>query len=170
MKTASSLPDHLHTPESYTIADASDILRVDRLCRELLDRYRAELDAAGNRSVQDAAARFGGAAYFLRDFIIDHLQANLLRVGPRQVRGFAGNWYIVSTLEPNTRELEAILPGVADFYRFAAARNLLDKQTAEAIAAACREFDYYQQRIIAFHDLQGAGYQEWRQECPIDAP
>lgn len=165
---AVQLPDRLSDPTVYSIADSSDIIRVDALCRELLEYYRADLDRRATDSLADRADLYRGAAYFLRDFLIDALQTNIFQAESRHVKAFAGHWYIISNLEPNAAELARILPGVADFYRFAANRRLLGAPTADRIATACREDDYYRQRITAFHDLHGSDYTDWRRKCPID--
>ena len=55
------------------------------------------------------------ADYFIRDFVVSIKQRNIFEERPGLVRQFAGNWYIVSNLEPNITELSEHLEGISRF-------------------------------------------------------
>lgn len=150
----------------FTVATLEDELRVDALSRELLLVFYQERLAAG-LDEQAATQLASSADYFVRDYLIGGRQLNLLDVGATLVRQFAGNWYIVNTLEPNASELAVHLRGVEEFCRFLAGNGAITDGTAEAIAAACRDQEYYRHRIESFLNIQGDGYFAWEKECSL---
>ena len=84
-----------------------------------------------------------------------------------QVRHFAGNWYILKTVEPNRVELGEILEGVAAFYRYCHEHGKVTKECYEEVATACQDLDYYQERINAFWEISNDGFQSWDAACPL---
>jgi hypothetical protein len=152
---------------NYSIETLEDIIRVDQLCKKLLKQYHQYLLKEKVTEPFEARIKASGADFFLRDFIIDNQQKNIFHVSAELVRRFAGNWYIVSTLEPNIKELKSILKGIDNFYAFCAAKKLVNPSTAAKINLSCAHVDYYQQRINSFHDLIGDGYATWNNECPL---
>lgn len=161
-----SVSSPLWLRDSYEARDFADEVRVDRNCGQLLQVFRDDLLARG-ASLLDAGELARGADYFLRDFIIDDRRRNLFDVGPREVRQFAGSWYIVRTLEPNLKELAALLRGVAAFYAFAARNRAVSDNTAAAIAGACADQDFYAGRIESFWAITGDGYDAWERACSL---
>src|SRR5512138_458457 len=99
----------------FDIVTLEDEIRVDGLCKSLLmEYYQALLDGGLD---QAAATRLAnGADHFVRDFLVGVKMLNLFAEKEGIVRQFAGNWYIVNTLEPTAEYLADILPGVANFY------------------------------------------------------
>lgn len=151
---------------AFTLRQVDDELRVDRLCRQLLQHFHPYLVEDLRLTPLEAGSRASGADYFLRDYIIDSRRANIFQITPQAVKFFAGNWYITHKLEPNLKELQSILAGVSSFYHYAAARQLISTRLAEAIEAACNDLPAYQQRIDEFFAIQGDGYAAWHQGCP----
>ena len=92
---------------------------------------------------------------------------NIFDATADQVRQFAGNWYIISNLEPNMEELSAMLRGAASFYRYCADHKLITEDIAEEIASTCDKREYFQKRIDDFHAISGDGYAAWDQSCPL---
>lgn len=156
------------TARDFTLGGLEDDLRVDRLCKGLLMRFYEEQLAAGT-APEEATALAGGADYFLRDFVIDRLQANPLGEEPGLVRRFAATWYIVSTLEPDAAELGRFLDGVAVLYRFLHGHGLVSAPYLAAVEAECADRDYYAGRIESFWAISGDGYKAWERECPLTA-
>lgn len=155
-------------PEDFAARTLDDEIRVDELCSRLLLAIRDRLTASGHPPL-DAGELCRGADYFLRDFIIAECRDNPLRLPPERVRQFAGHWYIVRTLEPNIAELAALLAGIAACYRVLGDLRLIAPEAAAAIAAACAETGYYQQRIEEFWAIEGDGFDRWRSACPLPA-
>lgn len=161
-----SLSDSLWQLSNYEARDLADEVRVDRNCAELLKVFRDDLIERGLPPIE-AGELARGADYFLRDFVIDDRRRNLFHIGPREVRQFAGTWYIVRALEPNLKELSALLRGVAAFYAFAARNGAIAQETAEAIAGVCADEVYYAERIESFWAINGDGYDLWERGCSL---
>lgn len=167
MKTATSDFSHRIDPDDFHINDLSDELRVDQLCQTLLKNFHQYLLDTGVYSALEAGSMAGGSDFFLRDYALDALRTNIFHINARQVRGFAGNWYIHRTLEPNMRELSGILKGVAAFYCYCASNRWLERANSDEIAAICSDLPYFQGRIDSFHALKGDDYPGWCEECPL---
>lgn len=150
----------------FTIVSLEDELRVDALCRELLLAFYHERIESG---LDEHAATLlaNSADYFLRDYLIGARQLNLLETDAGVVRKFAGNWYIVNTLEPDGNEIKAHLKGICEFYRFLAAHQAISADAWKAIENDCLDSDYYRQRIASFWDIKGDGYYAWAEECSL---
>lgn len=165
--------DEIHAPvfaEAYfNISSLDDEIRVDALCGRLLQTFCHDLVAAGEEPLH-AGQLARGADYFLRDFVIADRRDNLFRLDPLRVRQFAGHWYIIRNLEPNIAELREMLTGVETFYRYCARHGKVTTSTAEAIALACHDLDYYAARIETFWAISGDGFSAWVRECPLQIP
>ncbi len=159
-------PDHFD-PEKYTIITLEDEIRVDKLCKVLLQHYHHFLLENKDISPLQAGGHAGGADYFLRDFMIDNRRTNITAITPELIYGFAGNWYIINTLEPNMEELEDILLGIDLFYRFCAEKSMLAPALVGEVHQACSRIAYYQDRIESFHKISGDGYMIWKSSCPL---
>jgi hypothetical protein len=150
----------------YVPATLEDEVRVDKLCGELLQRfYRESMDAG--LAPEQATAFASAADYFVRDFVVSIKNRSIFDERSGIVRQFAGNWYIVNTLEPNADEIERYLAGVKEFYRFLHGHRLISLKFLQAIEAECAQLDYYAKRIETFWDISGDGYQAWERECTL---
>jgi hypothetical protein len=149
----------------FDIADDADTLRVDRLCQELLRRFYDELLEKGEDPVE-ATAWARGADYFLRDFLVDIKGYNPFRPVFGVVRQFAGNWYIVSTFEPDLEILQGHLEGIRRFYRFLAEHGEISAQFLSRVEEECSDLDYYGRRIDSFWELGDGGFPAWDAACP----
>lgn len=152
----------------YNVETLDDEIRVDKLCFDLLRHLYQELTQQSKTAPEQAGELCHGADYFLREFIVADRRINLFEAKPIHVRQFAGHWYIIRTTEPNLTELKGILSGTAEFYRFLARQELITETMANEITFQCRELDYYQQRIDDFWAIEGDGYNDWRQACPVE--
>jgi hypothetical protein len=160
------IDDPSFAPEHFLPGSLSDEIRIDQLIVALLSTFCRDEVAAGVDPLR-AGAWARGADYFLRDFVVDHCRNNLFFLPAGQVRHFAGNWYIIKTVEPNRAELGEILEGVEAFYRYCHEHGKVTKKSYEEIAAACSDLDYYQKRINAFWEISDDGYQSWDATCPL---
>jgi hypothetical protein len=143
-----------------------DELRVDRLCKELLHRFYNELLDSG-LTPEEATALANGADYFVRDFVVSIKGRSIFDERPGIVRQFAGNWYIVNTIDPLIFEIDAFLSGIRAFYRFLHGHQLISLRFLTAIEAECAEGDYYASRIDSFWAIVGDGYLAWERECTL---
>ncbi|MEA3545375.1 MAG: hypothetical protein U9R69_09185 [Thermodesulfobacteriota bacterium] len=153
--------------KNYTIETLDDEIRVDQLSQRLLKQYHQYLLDI-NTSPLESGSMAGGADFFLRHFMIDNRRTNIFEISPELIHAFAGNWYIVNTLEPNMVELESFLVGIAGFYDFCAEKKIIDPVMAEKIGLACTRCDFYRQRIESFNDLCGDGFTSWNSNCPLE--
>jgi hypothetical protein len=154
--------------DDFNIAGLDDEIRVDRLCVDLLRRFKLELTDGAELDAEEAGELCRGADYFLRDFIIADRRLNLFELSEAHVRQFGGHWYIIRTAEPNLVELGSVLAGIAAFYRYLCQQGVFDVGVSERIAEACRGHNYFQQRIDDFWAISGDGYDSWRQGCPLE--
>ncbi len=166
--TPESLQTHHFDPKKYTIKTLEDEIKVDTLCQVLLKDYHNYLLKNKGISPLQAGSHASGADYFLRDFMIDNRRTNITDITPELIHSFAGNWYIINTLEPNMEELESILHGIEFFYHFCAEKNMLAPILVEKIGQACSRIDYYRERIESFHAISGDGYSVWNSSCPLN--
>jgi hypothetical protein len=153
-------------PAEFTVASLADEIRADNLWTKLLRRFYDEQLAAG-LTPQAATQLASSADYFVRDFVVAVKQHNLLLAPAGLIRQFAGNWYIVNTLEPTGREIEQYLTGIAAFFRFLLGHGLIDAAAWRQAEEECGALDYYRQRIDSFWAIQGDGYLAWEQECSL---
>jgi len=153
--------------KSYAIETFEDEIMADNNCKVLLQQFHAYLMKDKDITPLEAGSMASGTDYFLRDFMIDNRRTNIFDISPELVRSFAGNWYIISTIEPNMAELESILKGISHFYKFCAAKIIVKPAIAENVHLACTLTDYYQQRIDNFHNISGDGYTAWNRACPL---
>jgi len=168
----SALPTDLPLSEAFpdsafSITTLEDEIRADRLCHQLLLRFASDLVAAGEFDPAAAGALAHGADYFLREFIIGERRENLLQLPPQRLRQFAGNWYIVRNLEPNLKELLAILEGVTVFYHYLAEQGLVPAPLAAALSTEAGAVEFFRERIEAFWAIDNDGYSRWDRACPV---
>jgi CRISPR/Cas system-associated exonuclease Cas4 (RecB family) len=143
-----------------------DEVRVDKLCSDLLQRFYRESMMAG-LSPELATVLASSADYFIRDFVVSIKNRSIFEERPGLVRQFAGNWYIVNTLEPDAAEIERYLDGIKEFYRFLHGHQLISLKFLQSIEAECAQLDYYAGRIESFWEIKGDGYQAWEKECTL---
>lgn len=150
----------------FNLATLEDELRVDGLCRELLMAFYHD-KVAGGVSEHDATLLANSADYFVRDYLIGARQLNLLELDGREVRRFAGNWYIINTLEPEIAELSGYLKGVVEFFRYLAEKGAISYEVFAGIESNCASLEFYQGRIDSFWNIQGDGYYAWEAGCSL---
>jgi len=143
-----------------------DELRVDKLCGELLMRFYKESVGAG-LSEEAASGLAKAADYFIRDFVVSIKGRSIFEERAGIVRQFAGNWYIVNTMEPLAAEIEEYLAGIKAFYRFLHGHRLISLKFLQAIESECAQLDYYAGRVESFWDIKGDGYQAWEKACTL---
>lgn len=168
--TGYSFSDHadgINAKENFEVRNLEDEIRVDGLCRRLLQEFHRELLQNRGLPSAEAGALAHGADYFLREFVIPDRRENIFSLPPGRVRQFAGNWYIVRNLEPNMAELTGILRGVAAFYDFCRQAGMVTDDLVAAVRAECAELDFYHRRIEAFWAIEGDGYRTWEEECSL---
>ncbi len=150
----------------FDIETLEDELRVDGLCQGLLRRFYDNRLARG-LTPHDATLLANSADYYLRDFVVDRMRANLFEEKPGLVRQFAGNWYIVNTLEPNVDELARHLAGIRAFYRFLREEGLISDDFFQSMEAECESLPWFSGRIESFWAIKDDGYTAWEQECSL---
>lgn len=158
-------PPIINIPD-FDVSSPEDEVRVDLLCQDLLLQFYQQLLAEGI-SPERATGFAGSADYFLRDYLVSIRQKNIFRQQPGMIRQFAGNWYIISTMEPDLSELSRHLEGVREFYRFLHRRSLIDGGFLENVEHECSDVDYYEGRIESFWNITGDGYGCWERECSL---
>jgi hypothetical protein len=150
----------------FTPGTMEDDLRVDLNCKRLLQQFYNRLLADG-LSPEEATLFANGADYFLRDFVVDIKGLNLFAEKTGIVRQFAGNWYIVNTLDPDIRQLTRHLQGIKAFYGYLRDRELISAAYLENISKECDDLFFYERRIESFWAISGDGYPDWERECSL---
>jgi len=154
------------TKSDFQIGTLEDELRVDGLCRELLMTFYQERTASG-LDEHEATLLANSADHYLRDYLIGVRQLNLLDSEPDVVRQFAGNWYIVNTMEPVIEEIAVHLNGIREFYRFLYSIAAIPPEFLMTIEKDCTDISYYKARIDSFWEIQDDGYLAWERECTL---
>lgn len=150
----------------FDINTLDDEIRADSLCQEILKDFY--LDLVGKGMEEEEASDFAKSAdYFLRDFVISAKQANIFQERAGLVRQFAGNWYIVNTIDPDVEVLAAHLNGIHAFYRFLHDRKLISPIFLKLVEKECTDTAFYADRIESFWDLKGDGYFAWEKKCTL---
>ena len=158
-------------PETFNTADfdvttPEDEVAVDSLCQDLLMQFYDQLLEDGV-SPEQASGFAGSADYYLRDYLVSIRRKNLFQQQGGMIRQFAGNWYIVSTLEPNVQELVKHLEGIREFYRYLLRREFITPEFLQKVEQECSDLAYYDGRIISFWNISGDGYFGWEKECSL---
>jgi hypothetical protein len=143
-----------------------DALRVDRLCQDLLRGFYDAL-LEGGISPEEATRLANGADYYVRDFVVDNRARNVFDERSGLVRQFAGNWYIVSTIEPDIAQLGQYLEGILSFYRYLHDRKLVTDRFLRQIDQECGDLAFYERRIEEFWAIKGDGYVAWEKACSL---
>jgi hypothetical protein len=149
--------------DQVTIEDA---LRVDNLCQDLLMKFYQWMLDNGVDAVE-ATSHARGADYFLRDFVVDIKQRNIFSEIAGTVRQFAGNWYIVNTLEPDLEVLFRHLEGVRRFYGFLHICGLISDWFLKEVERECDDHDFYRERLDSFWEIRGDGFLVWERKCSL---
>ncbi|RNC65289.1 MAG: hypothetical protein ED859_17630 [Desulfuromonadales bacterium] len=152
--------------DEFTIVTVDDEIRADGLCRKLLSRFYYALLEAGMEA-HEATALASGADYYVRDFVVGYKHRSLFDEQTGIVRQFAGNWYIVNTIEPSLDVLAGYLAGVRAFYRFLFDLGLISGQFLSAMEEECGDIAWYEGRIRSFWAIEGDGYLAWERECSL---
>lgn len=164
-------PADLNTSEfdrqHFDIKTLDDEIRVDALCQEFLKLFYCDLVERQALTAEAASALAYGADYFLREFVIPDRLENLFLLRPGRVRQFAGNWYIVRTLEPNMVELRSILSGVDAFYAFCLRQAKVTAALREQVRQEAADLPFYEARIQAFWAISDDGFCAWDRACPL---
>ena len=143
-----------------------DSLRVDSLCQDLLRRFYDTLLEEG-MPPEEATSMASGADYYIRDFVVDNRVLNIFDERPGLVRQFAGNWYIVNTIEPDIAQLGRHLAGVLSFYRYLHNRKLISASFLRRVEQECGDLPFYESRIESFWAIKGDGYVAWEKSCSL---
>lgn len=151
--------------DDFDFETLEDELRVDGLCRQLLEKFYHHLQSDG-LTPEKASGLAYSADYFVRDYLLDFLQQNVLRPLPGHVRYFAGSWYVTRTLEPEMAVLERHLEGIVAWYRFLRSQHLVTAEELADVEQDAGQLAYYRDRIERFLALAGDGYEAWDRECP----
>lgn len=152
--------------EDFRVETIDDEIRVDELCSRLLRQFHRDLLKKEVTPLE--AGRFAhGADYFIRDFVVSIKQLNIFDEAPGIVRQFAGNWYIVNTLDPDINVLRDYLAGIKAFYRYLRDADLISGRYYAEIEKECDDTAFYEYRIDTFWNITGDGYLIWERECSL---
>jgi hypothetical protein len=150
----------------FSITSDEEELRVDELCRNLLQNFHQNLLQRGEPPLK-AGALAHSADFFLRDYLVSARRRNLFLEEEGIVRAFAATWYIISTLEPTSEELARHLSGVKEFYRFLHSAELISGTYLGQIEKECNDIIWYGKRIESFWAIKDDGYLAWERECSL---
>lgn len=159
-------PDMEFEQDDFDFTTLEDELRVDELCQTLLKHFYQYLQLAG-RTPQQASDLAYAVDYYLRDYVLDFARQNVMRPQPGLIRGFAGNWYITHTLDPEAALLERSLEGIREFYRFLNRQHFISREELNWLENEAGQSESYRRRIENFLAIYGDGYVAWEAECPL---
>lgn len=150
----------------FDFTSLEDELLVDQRCQELLKHFYIWLINDGVLPEKASELAFS-ADFYLRDYLLDFAQKNLLRPEPSLVKRFAATWFVTHTLDPEMKVLERHLAGIKTFYCYLHyQKRLISKGELKLIEDETALTDYYLKRIESFYEITGDGYLAWEGECP----
>ena len=152
--------------DEFSLVTQEDFMRVDNLCKGLLMHFYERLLAQG-LAPEEATLLANGADYFVRDFLVDIKGYNLFDEKPGVVRQFAGNWYIVNTLDPDILQLSKHLQGIRAFYGYLCDQKLITEDYLMILEKECGMLSFYEGRIESFWGIEGEGFSAWEMECTL---
>lgn len=152
--------------EDFDFVTLEEELQVDRHCQGVLQVFYQWLQQEGLGEEQASRLAYS-ADYYVRDYLIDFLRANLLRPEAGIVRYFAGNWYITRTMEPDMVVLSRHLDGISWLYRYLSGRLQLSPGLLQQLEQEAADTDFYRGRIESFNALSGDGFTEWDSGCRL---
>ena len=152
--------------DDFEFDSLEDELRVEGLCRQLLHQFYHHLQN-NDLTPQRASELAYAVDYYVRDYLLDFLQQNILRPQPGQLRYFAASWYITRTLEPELVVLDRHLDGIIAWYRFLRELHLITADELATLEQEAAQRNYYADRIERFLSLYGEGFEAWDRECPL---
>lgn len=158
------MPQLTFKHDDFDVKSLEDELKVDGLCRKLLEQFYHNLQHMG-LTPENASELAYSADYYVRDYLVDCLQQNILRPQVGLVRYFAASWYITRTLEPEMAVLERHLTGIVAWYRFLREQQYISIDELSGIEQDAAQRDYFQARLERFLNLAGDGYEAWDAEC-----
>ncbi|CAH2031197.1 hypothetical protein [Trichlorobacter ammonificans] len=164
MNNDARVPEFHLTQFDFTTLEEE--LQVDQHCRSLLQCFHAWL-LQGGLTPEQASERAYCVDYYLRDYLMDTLCWNILRVRPRLVRCFGGTWYIIRTMEPEFRLLEQHLNAILAWYRYLQESSLITMDEYLLVEAECSDREWYRRRVDSFLDLKADQYDAWERGCSL---
>lgn len=152
--------------DNFELGSLQDELLVDSYCQSLLYQYFQYIQLQGE-SIQRASDFAFCADYYLRDYVIDFCQQNIMRPEIGLVKRFAATWYITHTLDPEITLLERHLEAIAALYTFLYSLHHISLDELNFILLETSDKYYYSKRIDGFLLIHGDGYFKWEAECPL---
>lgn len=152
--------------EEFDFVTIEDEVRVDGRCQELLKYFHQQLLDRGltPQASSDLTSR---ADYYLRDYVIDFARQNVLRPKPGIIMGFAANWFITNTLDPEISVLDLHLEAIREFYRFLNQQQFISGEELAVLDEEAGRSEFYRQRVESFLAITGDGYISWKAACPV---
>jgi len=152
--------------DDFDFSDLEEELRVDKSCRSLLNSFYTDLLVRG-LDKQVASDLAFCADYYLRDYLLDFSRQNVIRPKPGIIKSFAGNWFIARNLNPEFDALITHLKAVDELYRYLHIQHYISVEELEYLLFEAYQVEYYKMRIDSFLAINGDGFFEWDQECPL---
>jgi len=154
-------------PDDFDFSDIEEELAVDERCRTLLNRFYMDLLGRGLSEGEASELAFC-ADYYLRDYLLDFSRQNVVRPRPGIIRFYAGNWFIIKTLDPEMSVLETHLKAISELYVFLHRQHYISKEELDYLLDEAGQTEFYRQRIESFLKIKGDGYIEWGSACPLE--
>ncbi len=152
--------------EDFDFSNIEEELKVVEQCQKLLQQFYIWLQKQ-DKTPEKASELCYRTDYYLRDYLLDFMQSNLLRYQSGQIRYFGGNWYITHSPEPDIEILNCHLEAITCFYLYLQSLNLISLAELDQIEKETSETEYYRQRIRSFFTILGEGFDVWDMECPL---
>lgn len=151
--------------DDFDFDNIDEELVVDERCQEILKRFYLYLQQQG-MPVEEASEMAFSADLYLRDYLIDFGEQNIVRPVPGTITVFAGSWFITHTLDPEYAMLERHLKAIIALYKYLHLQHLISAEELKFLMHEAAQNDFYQQRIDSFLSLTGEGFAEWDAKSP----
>jgi hypothetical protein len=147
--------------EEFDFITIEDEVRVVGRCQELLKCFYQQLQDRGltPQASSDLTSRVD---YYLRDYLIDFARQNIVLPKSGIIMGYAANWYITNTLDPEMPVLDLHLEAIREFYRFLNRQQFISGIELSVLEDEAGQTEFYRQRIESFLAITGDGYISWK--------
>lgn len=154
--------------EQFDFNNLDEELVVDKQCRGLLHQFYIWLLKQQGKDAAQASELTYCVDYYLRDYLMDTLCRNIVRLIPGLIRCFGGTWYIIRNMEPDYEQLLLHLEGITAWYRFLHQLELISIQELAVAESETAEAKWFKERIDNFNNLESNGYEYWEKQCSLN--
>lgn len=143
----------------------SDFFEMDTEAMELLGAFFEWLKAEDGEGLPPAKASplAHDADRYLRDFLVEFMEARPKATSALLVFSYLGNWYPVNTLEPSHGEIDRIADALSRLHRYLAAKGIIAYAAGVEVVELLARSEIFHDRLESFWALTPDQVEGWRE-------